>query len=101
MLDYLTQRVTALHNSLLHIHISVQSHVFISRCSVAASKCGRSPSSGFSNCPLPQLPASHELKIWFELAAHKMFPQWPIRAVVISEWIVTKFDGVEPPNKNL
>jgi hypothetical protein len=32
--------------------------VFISRCLVAASSCGRSPSSGFPNCPRPQLPAS-------------------------------------------
>jgi hypothetical protein len=33
--------------------------VFTSRCLVAASTGGRFPSSGFPNCPLPQLPASH------------------------------------------
>jgi hypothetical protein len=32
--------------------------VFISHCLVAASNSGRSPSSGFPNCPHPQLPAS-------------------------------------------
>jgi hypothetical protein len=33
--------------------------VFTSRCLVATSKGGRSRSSGFPNCPRPQLPASH------------------------------------------
>jgi hypothetical protein len=33
--------------------------VFTSHCMVAASNSGRSPSSGFPNCPQPQLPASH------------------------------------------
>jgi hypothetical protein len=33
--------------------------VFSSRCLVAVSNGGRSPSSGFPNCPRPQLPASH------------------------------------------
>jgi hypothetical protein len=45
--------------TLWYTHTSVHSHVFISRCSVAASNGGRSPSSGFPNCPRPQLPASH------------------------------------------
>jgi hypothetical protein len=40
-----------------HTH-SVHSHVFTSRCSVAASNGGRSPYSGLPNCPRPQLPAS-------------------------------------------
>jgi hypothetical protein len=33
--------------------------VFTSRCLVAAFKDGRSPFTGFSKCPRPQLPASH------------------------------------------
>jgi hypothetical protein len=41
------------------MHISVHSHVFNSRCSVAASKGRRFLSSGFPNCPRPQLPAPH------------------------------------------
>jgi hypothetical protein len=55
----LLQRVTTLYSPLLHRHTSVHSHVFTSRCLVAASNGGRSPSSGFPNCPQPQLPASH------------------------------------------
>jgi hypothetical protein len=55
--------VTTLYNSLLHTHththISVHSHVCTSRCSAAASNSRCSPSSGFSNCPRPQLPAFH------------------------------------------
>jgi hypothetical protein len=53
------------YNSLLlihthtHTHISVYSHVFTSRCLVGASNSGHPPSSGFPNCPRPQLPASH------------------------------------------
>jgi hypothetical protein len=41
----------------LHTHDSVHSHIFIIRCSVAASIGGRSPSSGLPNCLRPQLPA--------------------------------------------
>jgi hypothetical protein len=51
--------LTALYNSLLHTHTIVPSHVFTSRCSVAASNGRHSPSSGFPNYPLPQLSASH------------------------------------------
>jgi hypothetical protein len=40
-------------------HTSVLSHVFDSRCSVAASNGGRSPSSGFLIYPRHQLPGSH------------------------------------------
>jgi hypothetical protein len=53
------------YNSWLHftfhyyIHTSAHSHVFTSRCFVAASKGRRYPSSGFPNCLRPQLPASH------------------------------------------
>jgi hypothetical protein len=38
-----------------HINCSVVA----SRCLVAACNSGRSPSSGFPNCPPPQLPTSH------------------------------------------
>jgi hypothetical protein len=41
-----------------HIQTSVHSHDFISRCSVAASNCGRSLPSGFRTIPVPQLPLS-------------------------------------------
>jgi hypothetical protein len=37
--------------------------VFISRCLVAASNCGHSPSSRFPNCSRPQLPATTELLV--------------------------------------
>jgi hypothetical protein len=39
-------------------HISVHSQSLYCRCLVAAFNGGRSPSSGFPNCPRPQLPAS-------------------------------------------
>jgi hypothetical protein len=42
-----------------YTHTSVHSHDFTSRCSVAASKVGRSPSSGFPNYPCHQLQDSH------------------------------------------
>jgi hypothetical protein len=37
----------------------VHSYIFTSRCSVAVSNGGYSPSSRFPNCSRPQLPASH------------------------------------------
>jgi hypothetical protein len=40
-------------------HTSIYSHVFTSRCLVTAPNGGRSPSSGFPNCPRPQLQASN------------------------------------------
>jgi hypothetical protein len=55
--DFLIQRVTTLYVSLLHTYTHVHSHVFTSRCLVAASNGGRSPSSGFLNCT--QLPDSN------------------------------------------
>jgi hypothetical protein len=58
LLNSLTQRATTLYNSLLRTHTSVHSHVFTSRYAVAATNGGRSPSSGFSSYPRPQLPAS-------------------------------------------
>jgi hypothetical protein len=55
LLGSLIQRVTTFYSSLphthTHTHTSVHSHVFTSRYSVAASKGGSSPSSGFPNCP--------------------------------------------------
>jgi hypothetical protein len=42
-----------------HRQTGVHSLVFTSRCSVAASNGGCSPSSGFPNYPQPQLPASN------------------------------------------
>jgi hypothetical protein len=63
LLDLLIQCVTALYNLLLHTHAHahtiVHSHVFASRCSVAASNGRCSSSSGFSNYPQLQLPVSH------------------------------------------
>jgi hypothetical protein len=44
------QLMASLYISLSHRDISLR-HVFTSRCSVAASNGGRSPSSGFPNCP--------------------------------------------------
>jgi hypothetical protein len=47
------------HFTITHTHTTVHSHVFTSRCLVAVSNGGRSPSSGFPNCPRFQLPNSH------------------------------------------
>jgi hypothetical protein len=47
-----TERVTTLLQfTITHIHASVPSHVFTSRCLVSASNGGRSTSTGFPNCP--------------------------------------------------
>jgi hypothetical protein len=54
-----TARDYTLQFTIIYTHTSVHSHVFTSRCSVAASKGGHSPSSRFSNYPRPQLPASN------------------------------------------
>jgi hypothetical protein len=54
--------VTVLHTSQItigHTRSSQSVTVFTSRFLVAAFNDGRSPSSGFQNCPCPQLPASH------------------------------------------
>jgi hypothetical protein len=54
-----------LYNSWLHFinhyhkQTSIHSHVFSSRCSVAACNGTRSPSSASPNCSRPQLPASN------------------------------------------
>jgi hypothetical protein len=42
-----------------HYYTSVHSHFFTSRCLVAVSNGGLSPTSVFPNGPRPQLPASH------------------------------------------
>jgi hypothetical protein len=54
-----TARDYTLQFTITHTHTLVSSHVFISRCSVAASNGWRSPSSGFPNYPRSQLPASN------------------------------------------
>jgi hypothetical protein len=54
-----TSRDYTLQFTMTHTHTNVHSHVFTSRCSLATSSVGRSPSSGFPNCPWLQLPASH------------------------------------------
>jgi hypothetical protein len=54
-------RITRLHTSEIaigYIRSSQSATVFTGRCLVTASKGGRSPSSGFSNCPRSQLPVS-------------------------------------------
>jgi hypothetical protein len=56
LLDSLTQSMIMLYSTLLHI--SVQSHLCIC-CLVVAFHGIRSPSSGFPNCPQPQLLASN------------------------------------------
>jgi hypothetical protein len=42
-----------------HTRSSQSARVFTNRYYVAATNGGRSPCSGFPNCPRPQLPASH------------------------------------------
>jgi hypothetical protein len=54
-----TSRDYTLQVTITHAHTSAHIHVFTSRCSIAASKGGRFPSSGFLNYPRPQLSASH------------------------------------------
>jgi hypothetical protein len=70
---YLTlQNVTTNnYDSLIELHTPnitanaahIKSSVFTSRCFVAASNGGRTPSSGFPNSPRPQLLASHFSKL--------------------------------------
>jgi hypothetical protein len=58
--------------------------VFTSRSLAAASNCGRSPSSGFPNCPLPQLPVSRFSQL--QLNWHVT-----ILSVPISRWKIQTF----------
>jgi hypothetical protein len=54
--------LTVLHTSQItmgHTRSSPSVTIFTSHCLVVASNCGRSPSSGFPNCPRPHLPASY------------------------------------------
>jgi hypothetical protein len=54
--------LTVLHTSQIstgHTRSSQSVRVFTSRCLLVAFKGERSLSSGFPNCPRPQLPASH------------------------------------------
>jgi hypothetical protein len=59
LLHTLIQSMATFYSPLLHTPSNVDSHVFTSRCLVAACNFWRSPSSGFPNCPRPQLPAFH------------------------------------------
>jgi hypothetical protein len=67
--------------------------VFMSRCLVAASNSGRSPSCRYPKCPRPQLPASHfsQLQILTELywLTAKWLPVFASIAILGSEshWI--------------
>jgi hypothetical protein len=61
LIEHLQNVTTNNYDSLTKVHSSKTLRgfsVFTSRCLVAASNGGRSPSSGFPNCPLPQLPSS-------------------------------------------
>jgi hypothetical protein len=61
--DYI---VTVLHTSQItigHVRSSQSVTVFTSHCLVAASNSRCSSSSGFPNCPWPQLPASHSKQL--------------------------------------
>jgi hypothetical protein len=51
--------------------------VFTSCCLVAASNGGRSPSSGFPNCPRPQLPASHFTQLQLSNDSSPVHYCWP------------------------
>jgi hypothetical protein len=54
--------LTVIHTSQItigHTRSSQSVTVFTSHCLVASSNGGHSPSSGFLNCPQPQLPTSH------------------------------------------
>jgi hypothetical protein len=61
VLIYWTLWYTALLHFTVHYYTdtNVHSFVFTSRCLVAAFNGGRSLSSGFQNCPRPQLPHSN------------------------------------------
>jgi hypothetical protein len=54
-----TTRYYTSHITIAHIGSSQSATVFASRCLVAASNSGRSPSSEFPNCPRARLPISH------------------------------------------
>jgi hypothetical protein len=58
--EHLQNVTTNNYDSLTELHTpNISTHkVFTSRCLVAVSNGGRSPSSGFQDCPRPRLPAS-------------------------------------------
>jgi hypothetical protein len=68
-IEHLQIITTNNYDSLIELHTPKINHgncsthkvlsVFTSRCLLAAFNGGRSPFSGFQNCPRPQLPASH------------------------------------------
>jgi hypothetical protein len=54
-----------------HTRTTVHSHVFASRCLVAAFNGGRFPTSGLPNCPRPQIPACHNNSLqWLNRSSH-------------------------------
>jgi hypothetical protein len=57
--DYALTLLHTLQITTGHTKCSQSVTVFTSRCLIAASYGATSPSSGFSNCPRPQLLASH------------------------------------------
>jgi hypothetical protein len=64
-------------------HTSVHSHVFTSRCLVAASNGGRSPSSEFLNWPRPQLPTSTSN------SSQRLNPSNPLTATESESYVTT------------
>jgi hypothetical protein len=54
-----TARDYTVRFTITHTQNSGHSHIFTSRCSIAASNRGCSPYSGFPNYPRPQLTSSH------------------------------------------
>jgi hypothetical protein len=59
-IGFFVTRNNWLHFAFLYsTNTSVHTHVFTGRCLVVAFNYGRSPSSGFPNCPLQQLTVSH------------------------------------------
>jgi hypothetical protein len=54
-----TSRYYTSQTTIGHTRSSQSVTVFTSHCLVTASNDEHSPSSGFPNCPWPQLPASH------------------------------------------
>jgi hypothetical protein len=74
------------YDSLTELHtpkiiVTTVFSVFTCRCLVAALNCGRSPSSGFPNCPQPQLPELILIVIW---PRHRQHKKWLVHYFVFS-----------------
>jgi hypothetical protein len=62
LLQLITTTVLLFTHFTIHYMCTKFSHyIFTECCLVAACNSRRSPSSGFPNCPWPQLPASHSI----------------------------------------